>query len=40
MTVMIGPGKECLLGTALLAQHRIDFDYRNLLVKLLVDADW
>jgi hypothetical protein len=38
--ILIGPGKECLLGTALLAPHRLEIDYEAGTVRLIQGASW
>ena len=38
--VLIGPGKECLVGTALLNPHRLEIDYGQRTVDLVSNPDW
>ena len=38
--VLVGPGKECLIGTYLLALHRLDIDYEQGAVKLHQGLSW
>lgn len=38
--VLVGPGKECLIGTYLLAPHNLDIDYEQRIVKLLQASSW
>jgi clan AA aspartic protease len=38
--VLVGTGKECLLGTALLEPHRLEIDYRRRTVELIPDENW
>jgi len=37
---LIGPGKECLIGTELLHPHRLEIDYGKGTVLLKCDPDW
>lgn len=37
---LVGPGRECLIGTALLDPHRLEIDYRKRTVRLSCDTDW
>jgi clan AA aspartic protease len=39
-TIFVGPGKECLLGTALLSPHQLEINYRQRTVRLIVDSEW
>lgn len=38
--VLVGPGKECLLGTELLNPHRLEIDYGERTVHLECNPDW
>ena len=38
--VLIGPGKECLVGTELLNPHRLTIDYGQRTVRLTPNPDW
>jgi clan AA aspartic protease len=38
--VLVGPGKECLLGTALLAPHRLEIDFEKRTVRLDKGSSW
>ena len=38
--VLVGPGKECLIGTYLLAPHHLDIDDEQRVVQLLRAASW
>ncbi len=38
--ILIGPGKECLVGTALLNPHRLAIDYGKRTVDLVCNLDW
>ena len=38
--VLVGPGKECLIGTYLLAPHHLDIDYEQRVVQLLRASSW
>ena len=38
--IMVGAGKECLIGTALLNPHRLEIDYGSQSVKLIHGASW
>ena len=40
MTAFVGPGKECLLGTALLNPHELRINYHQRTVELLIDSEW
>ena len=33
--ILVGPGKECLLGTDLLNPHRLEIDFRTRTVRLI-----
>ncbi len=39
-TAFVGPGKECLLGTALLNPHELQIHYRHRTIQLIVDSEW
>lgn len=38
--ILIGPGKECLLGTEFLSPHRLEIDYEARTVKLIPNPNW
>ena len=38
--VLVGPGKECLLGTALLTPHHLDIDYEARTVRIVRGKSW
>ena len=38
--VLVGPGKECLIGTALLNPHCLVVDYSKRVVELICSPDW
>ncbi len=38
--VLVGSGKECLIGTALLNPHRLEIDYEHRTVQLLQGKSW
>ena len=38
--VLVGPGTECLLGTALLVPHRLEIDYETRTVQLVQASSW
>jgi predicted aspartyl protease len=38
--ILVGPGKECLLGTQLLVPHRLDIDYGQRSVRLVPNPKW
>ena len=38
--ILVGPGKECLLGTVLLAPHRLEIDYEARTVRLVRASSW
>ena len=35
--ILVGPGKECFLGTDLLNPHRLEIDFRTRTVRLMID---
>jgi hypothetical protein len=37
---LVAPGKDCLLGTALLDPHRLEIDYGQRTVQLICDSPW
>ncbi len=38
--VLVGPGKDCLIGTAMFNPHRLEIDYGRRSVCLVQNADW
>jgi len=38
--VLIGPGKQCLIGTELLNPHRLEIDFGKRTVQLQCNPDW
>ncbi len=38
--VMVGPGTDCLIGTALLEPHRLEIDYEKRTVDLIRGSSW
>jgi predicted aspartyl protease len=38
--VLLGPGKECLVGTQLLNPHRLEIDYERREVRLIPSPTW
>ena len=38
--ILVGPGKECLLGTALLSPHHLDIDCEARVVHLTPNPNW
>jgi hypothetical protein len=38
--ILVGPGRECLIGTALLDPHRLEIDYGRRTVQLIREAQW
>lgn len=38
--ILVGPGKQCLLGTVLLAPHRLEIDYAQRQVRLVPQHTW
>ena len=38
--VLVGAGKECLIGTALLNPHRLEIDYEHRTVQLNQGSNW
>lgn len=38
--VMVGPGKDCLIGTAMLNPHRLELDYGSRAVRLVRNPEW
>jgi hypothetical protein len=38
--MLVGSGKECLIGTALLNPHRLEIDYEYRTVQLLQGKSW
>ena len=38
--ILIGPGKECLVGTALLSPHRLEIDYEARTARLIPNPTW
>ena len=38
--VLAGPGKDCLLGTALLNPHRLEIDFGQRTVHLVESPEW
>lgn len=40
MTALVGPGKGCRLGTALLNPHDLRINYRQRTVRLTIDSEW
>ena len=38
--VLVGPGKDCLIGTAMFSPHRLEIDYGNRTVRLEQNPDW
>ncbi len=38
--VLVGPGKECLVGTQLLDPHRLEIDYGQRAVRLSANSTW
>lgn len=38
--VLVGPGTDCLIGTALLEPHRLEIDYEKRTVELIRGSTW
>lgn len=38
--ILVGPGKECLVGTQLLDPHRLEIDYGQRSVRLVANPTW
>ena len=38
--ILVGPGRECLVGTELLNPHRLAIDYGKRMVDLVCNPDW
>jgi clan AA aspartic protease len=38
--ILVGSGKECLIGTALLNPHRLEIDYGSRTVQLIPATNW
>lgn len=38
--ILVGPGKDCLIGTAMFNPHRLEMDYGSRIVRLVANTDW
>jgi predicted aspartyl protease len=38
--ILVGPGRECLIGTEFLNPHRLEIDYGQRIVELVSNSDW
>ena len=38
--ILVGPGKDCLIGTAMFNPHRLEIDFAVRTVRLTPHADW
>lgn len=38
--VMVGPGKECLIGTQMLTPHRLEIDFATRIARLIRNPSW